>query len=387
MRLYVWVLMAAVIALAAGCAKEERPDGGEPSVNEVYITDSTQYDGFIAYDFVYPSKDPYGEEVMLSGTITLGNDVKAQRYAKGLLLYNHFTVYRADQCPSRGWLTEQKYASTLNLITISPDYYGFGSTEGRNQAYCISQTNAQASVDALLAAKVLLTEMGYRWGDLLFNGGYSQGGQTSMGVVRLVAEKYPEIDITYSFIGAGSYDIPETYRQFVTARVAGMPSTVVSVMLAYNEFKEVGLTREEMLKEPVLSHVDEWILSKRYTREEIDAMIGSLSVEDYVAEGPLDTTSAVSHRLMAAMEEDNICRGWTPRGDEKLMLYHSRRDITVPVENTENMYNYLVEHGVPEENIDLMIEDVEGTEETPAHEAAATNFVFYAMLKVMSLMN
>ncbi len=33
---------------------------------------------------------------MLSGTITIGDEVKDSAYAKGLLLYNHYTVYRAD---------------------------------------------------------------------------------------------------------------------------------------------------------------------------------------------------------------------------------------------------------------------------------------------------
>jgi hypothetical protein len=135
----------------------------------------------------------------------------------------------------------------VSLITISPDYYGFVATESKNQGYCISQANAQASVDAQLAAKQIMVAKGFSWGDRLFNLGYSQGGQTTMGVVRLVAEKYPNIDITYTFPGAGVYDLPETYRQFISATIAGMPSTVVSVMLAYNQYKKLGIAREAML--------------------------------------------------------------------------------------------------------------------------------------------
>ena len=44
--------------------------------------------------------------------------------------------------------------------------------------------------------------MGFRWKDNLFNVGYSQGGQTSLAVVRLITEKYPNIHITKTFADA-----------------------------------------------------------------------------------------------------------------------------------------------------------------------------------------
>ena len=379
-----------IVGMMVSCAKDE--DGQQPTemtVGEAYITDTVRYesDHMTAYNFVYPSKDPYGEAVMLSGTITIGDNVKAARYAKAMLLYNHFTVYRADQCPSKGGLLEQRFTAALDLITISPDYYGFGVTEGKHQAYCISQNNAQGSVDALLGAQKILREKGYTWGDLLFNAGYSQGGQTTMGVVRLVAERYPDIHITYSFAGAGSYDIPATYVQFVDTTIAGMPSTVVSVLLAYNEFKQLGIAREEIFTEPLLSHIDDWIYSKRYTREEIDAKIGSLYFAQYTTPTMADTGSTLSKRFMAAFDGDNLCKGWTPRGDEHLMLFHSTKDITVPSVNTENMYNFLIENGVPADNIDLRIMDIGASGTTPAHEKAAETFVVQALLKLSAIMN
>lgn len=378
--------------LATSCSKDDdvpsAPQTDLP-IGEAYIIDSTYYSSkhYTAYNIAYPSKDPYGNDIMLSATITIGDQVKNNGYAKGILLYNHFTIYRADQCPSKGALMEQEYAASLSLITVSPDYYGFGVTEHHHQAYCLSKTNAQASVDALLAAKKIMTAKGYTWGDLLFNAGYSQGGQTTMGVVRLVAEKYPDIHITYSFAGAGSYDLRETYSQFLNATIAGMPSTVVSVLLAYNEFKNLGATRDQMFKEPLLSHIDDWILSKRYTRQEIDEMIGTLSFSEYSADELLDTSSVLSLRFNQAFDEDNICSGWTPRGDEKIMLFHSTKDITVPVANTQNMYDFLIANGVPSGNIDLQIQDIEGTADNPAHEKAAETFVTIASLKALQIMN
>jgi hypothetical protein len=382
---YLAILFAA--GLMASCAKdEETPTPTDLPMGEAYITDSSYVNSsrMKVYNFVYPSVDPYGNPIMLSGTITMGDGVSRQTPAKGMLLYNHFTVYRADQCPSRGDLEIQGMATGLPLIAVSADYYGFGVTEHHHQAYCISSTNAQASIDALLGARKILAQMGYHWDDVLFNIGYSQGGQTTMGVVRLVAEKYPDIDITYSFAGAGSYDIPETYRQFHSATIAGMPSTVISVLLSYNEFKNLGVDNDEVFIEPVLSHIDDWILNKRYTREEIDAMVGSLSIADFVTPTMLDTNSALSRRFMQAFDSDNLCHGWTPRGDERIMLFHSTKDITVPVANTQNLYNFLTSHGV--QGVDLQIHDIDAMGNTPAHENAALMFGFLALGKVTEIL-
>lgn len=366
------------------CSKDEEPEAPTTDLplTEAYITDSTHVaaHGMKVYNFVYPSTDPYGDPIMLSGTITLSDTIGRHTPARGLLLYNHFTVYRADQCPSRGELEMQTRMIPSGLITISADYYGFGVTNHHHQAYCLSAVNAQASIDALLSARKLLADMGYRWDTPLFNAGYSQGGQTTVAILRLVAEKYPDIDFTYSFAGAGSYDIPETYRQFVDTTIAGMPSTAISVLLSYNEFCRLGIPHNEIFTEPVLSHIEDWIYSKRYTREEIDAKIGSRSIFQYATPTVTDTTTALARRFFEAFESDNLCHGWQPRGTEHIMLFHNSKDITVPIANTHNLYNFLTSNGVAD--VDLQVIDFDGDDVTPAHEAGA---IFFGMLAVNKL--
>ena len=380
------LLVVALLCLFPACKKEPVPDPPDVPANVAHITDSVRYtaDHMTAYNFVYPSTDPYGNPVMLSGTITLGDSVTRHRPAKGLLLYNHFTVYRADQCPTRGDLSIQKIMARGPLITISADYYGFGITESKPQAYCISTANAQSSVDALLAARKLLADMGYQWENHLFNSGYSQGGQTAMGVVRLVAEHYPDIHFDHTYAGAGSYDIPSTYSQFLLDTIAGMPSTVISVLLAYNYFFRLGIPRDSIFIEPLLSHIDEWVLSKRYTREEIDAFVGTLVVADYVTPTMLDLQSSISQRFLAAMQTDNLCQGWTPRSLEPIYLFHNTQDITVPAVNTTNLYNYLTSHGAT--NVTLDLDDYGSSSLLPAHETGAFYFLMHSMQSMCQIL-
>ena len=379
----------AICLVAVSCTKDEKSEPSptpQPYWGEAYLTDSTYLADkhMKVYNFAYSSFDPYGREVMLSGSITLGDEVSRQAPARGLLLYNHFTAYRADQCPSRGDLSNQSLSVGSGLITISADYYGFGLTEQYHQAYCMALSNARASIHALQAAKHLLNEMGYSWDDVLFNIGYSQGGQTAMGVVLLAAMEYHDLNITYTFAGAGSYDLQETYRQFIKATIAGMPSTVISVMLSYNEFMGLGIAYEDMFKEPVLNHIDDWFFSKQYTRSQIDSLVGTLTIADYVTPTMLDTTSALSMRMMEALDFDHLCKGWHPRGDEHIMLFHSTQDITVPVANTQKMYDFLVNNGV--QDVDLQIHDIAGTSTTPAHENASIMFALLTMNKMCQIM-
>lgn len=392
LKLNLWMLAAILtfsgITLFTSCSVDDsslRSD--ENVVQEPRIT-STVYKAeskMTVINFEYPSTDPFGKPATLSGTITIGDEVNASAPARGLMLYNHYTEYCADQCPSKGNLSVQKFICGSGLITISADYYGFGSTEDKPQAYCISSANAQASVDALLAAKKLLPTLGYSWNDdILFNGGYSQGGQTSMAVVRLIAEKYPDLHITCTFAGGGSYDIPETYRQFIQSGVTDMPSSVISVLLAYNEYFSLGIPLSEIFIEPTLSHIDEWIFTKKYSSAEIDRRVGSEQIAAFATPALLNLESDLSKRYFEALDKDNLCKGWTPRKDEKIILVHHEKDRTVPVANAVNMAAFLKAQGV--ENLTVMVGDFGQLQNLTAHESGAVIFVTTAISEVCKIL-
>lgn len=349
------VLLGCTIILFSSCNKEDNPvTPVNPPVTGAYIIGTVyypQYSALTNYNFLYPSTDPYGNPVMLSGTISMGPEVTKDN-ALGLVLYNHYSIFKSDDCPSKGKLDMQDKMRGSGFIVVSPDSYGFGSTANQSQTYCMARQNAQASVDALLAARQLLTQAGYRFGDALINIGYSQGAQTAIGVLRHISENNLDIHFIRTIAGAGPYDLTETYRQLIAQDAAGRSSNAVSVLLAYNEFAGLGLTYPEMFREPVLNHVGDWFLSKQYGRQEIDEMIGEeVKLTDCLAPALLDMESSASQRLIKVFEADNLCKGWTPRQDENILLFHSLVDDTVPYENTTLLYDFLTKEGV--ENIEL----------------------------------
>ena len=378
----------AAVALFSSCQKDENTSTPQPPAppQGMSFTDTVHYadKGATAYNFVYTSTDPYGQPVQLSAAIVLADSVVQNRHSRGFMLYNHISVFRSDECPSRGNLDIEKKMVGSGLITVSADYYGFGATEQFDQTYCFADANAQASIDALLAAKKLLAWHGYTWDDNLFVCGYSQGGQTAMGVVKLVAENYPDLHITCAIAGGGIYDLPATYNYMVTTDSSDQPGTVVQVILAYNHYYNLGIQRSEMFQEPLLSHIDDWILSKQYRRVQVDSLMGVSRLSQFLTPALMDLNSQHSMALLAAFDHSNLCKGWTPRGDENIILLHNTCDNTVPPVNTENLNQFLAQHGIQAE---LYLENYGSTPESDGHTVGGVWFALLAVKRISEIMN
>lgn len=102
MKAYHIGLVGLMLLTVVSCNKDN--DTQQP-LPEARITATKYYpeDKMTSYNIEYPSKDPYGNPVTLSGAITVGDEIKdGKAPAVGVVLVNHFTVYRKDQCPSKG---------------------------------------------------------------------------------------------------------------------------------------------------------------------------------------------------------------------------------------------------------------------------------------------
>ncbi len=314
------------------------------------ITDSIPveiFPDYMNYVFNYPSIDPFGNPCTLSGTITVDKSlIKDDQPYNGILLYNHFTIYATTQAPSRGAVEFPTGAAFTNFIVVAPDYYGFGITEKEPQAYCIARANGRASLDAYLAAKRMIEDLNVKKGDDFVIAGYSEGGQTTMSVLREISERHSEIKVKRAFAGDGPYDINSMYDA-ITKGNTEMPSTVCNLLYAYNHFFNLGYDIHDYLKDPVAKNFDEWFLSKKYKRKALDEeLIKTKKTSDLCTDAVLNTNSSLSHRFKEAFRTDALTSGWTPRSDFDVMLFHDTKDDVVPVENFYAMSKFLKDNGI-----------------------------------------
>ena len=317
------------------------------------VTDSIPvllFPNHMNYVFNYPSVDPFGNPCTLSGTITVNKKLMEEdKPFNGILLYNHFTIYATTQAPSRGAVEFPTGASLTDFIVVAPDYYGFGITEKEPQAYCISRANGRASLDAYLAAKRLIEDLQVKKGNDFVIAGYSEGGQTTMAVLREISERHPEIKVKRAFAGDGPYDINSMFDA-ITKGETEMPSTVCNLLYAYNHFFRLGYDIHDYLKDPVAKNFDEWFLSKQNKRRALDEeLIKTKKTSDICTDAVLNTNSSLSRRFKSAFNEDALTSGWTPRKDFDVMLFHDTKDDVVPVENFYAMSKFLKDKGIKTE--------------------------------------
>lgn len=343
------------------------------------ITDSIPvwiFPDYMNYVFNYPSVDPFGNPCTLSGTITVDKSYIAEdKPFKGILLYNHFTIYETSQAPSRGAIEFPTGAALTHFIVVAPDYYGFGITEKEPQAYCLSRANGRASLDAYLAAKRLIEDLDVKKNDDFIIAGYSEGAQTTMGVLREISERHPEVKVKRAFAGDGPYDINSMYNT-ISKGETEMPSTVCNVLWAYNHFYRLGYPIHDYLKDPVAANFDEWFLSKQNKRKVLDEeLIKTKKTGDFCTAAVLDVNSPLSQRFKAAFSDDALTSGWTPRSDLDIMLFHDTKDDVVPVDNYYAMKQFLDAHQIKTEGF---VGDYSGEAKeslgTTNHEASALTF-------------
>jgi len=364
----------------------EEPEEEDPLAPTLTATVRNDKAKLTAYHFNYHSTDPYGNPAILSAAITVGDEVvkQLQKKARGLVIYNRVSAFQEDDSPTGGEQTAEKILAGSGLITISADHYGFGATADKHQAYGIGIPNAQSSVDALLAAKKLLPTLGFKWDDkILFNVGYSQGGQTTLAVVRVITEQHPELQITHTVAGGGTYDLCETYRQFIINNYSDHPATIVAVVLAFNEYFQLGIPHANIFKEPLLSHIEDWFYSKKYSVGQLDHLIGYIPVSDYLTEEMRDLSSPTAQQFMAAFQQDDLCTGWTPRKKENITLVHNKSDLTVPVANAEHFYAFAHdEQGLS--NLKMEVKDWGSQFGQSAHETGGIWFALDCINKISS---
>ena len=320
---------------------------GKKDYNEMLIWLDNTYNTFwhdtlVALYVSYPSADPFGNAIRLSGCIYLNKAIlDGRQQAQGLIVGNHYTIAANKQCPSKALQMESLFAISGYIVCMA-DYYGFGSSVSHPQAYMHDQANAQASIDLLRCFQQYMLEHNILAGNKLMNVGYSQGGGVSVSVQKY-ADSHPElgiaIDTTYA--GAGPYDVAELCKYLIAYDQIDSPVSVALVIVGMNHAEQLGLDLNAIFKEPLRSHYEEWLISKQYTMDQVMGLLGQPSrVSDIFTQAILDTTSSNYQTLLSALYRNSLTHGWTPNANDHIFLFHSTQDNYVNILNMHRLVGF-----------------------------------------------
>ncbi len=307
----------------------------------------------VKMNYVYPSTDPFGEPVTLSGTILVPDNIwKGEAASEGILMVNHYTKFHRDEAPtiSNGELENMLLANPLNpnYIIVESDFYGFGSTVRFPQAFMQGMVNARASLDGLLAARELLDAKGFQYGPLLFNIGYSSGGFDALASQKLRDKEYADrISFDKTFSGGGPSDVREAYRQYVEVDSTAYNAVPLLLMVCTNETQKLNIPYSEVFQPYICDRIDELILSKAYSSWPVCDIIGrEKKIHEILSDTYCDLKSPESkfmQELFASFSMTND--DWTPDPSQRIYLFHSRGDDYVPIQSARPMIEFLRSKG------------------------------------------
>ena len=304
--------------------------------------------------YEYPSTDPDGQAVTVSGVIMVPSDiVSGSTPCDGIIMYNHYTIGAVEDAPSIGGKGLEAVSAALsnplkpNYIIVACDYLGYGSSASHPAAYLCGDTNARNCLDGLLAARKLLDDKHIPQGKFLFNIGFSQGGTESMFAAKLtdMDDKYKGIRFDKTFSGGGPLDYETIYRAYVERDDCEDLADVIFFLINVNENCHLGIDYAKLFKEPVASKAKEFFTTKD---KDVMSAIGVMSmtkVSEVLQPAYMDLTSDESKALQAALKKIGVMEGWEPDLTKRYYIEHSRHDNYVPIQSVRGIIPWMTEKG------------------------------------------
>ena len=304
-------------------------------------------------NYVYPSLDPDGQPITLSGTILIPEEIwTGAAVSQGIVMMNHYTKFNRDEAPtiSNGELENMFMANPLkpNYIIVESDFYGFGATVRFPQAFLQGLNTARASLDGLLAARQLLTEQGIDYGPLCFNVGYSSGGFDALAAQKLRDMEYADrISFDKTFSGGGPSDVREAYRRYVINDSTAYNAVPLLLMVSTNETQHLGMDYANVFQPYICNRIDELILSKQFSSWPVCDSIGrEKKIHEILSPVYCDLSSDESMAFQDILAGFNLTNDdWTPDTTQRIFLFHSRGDDYVPIQSARPMVSFLKDKG------------------------------------------
>jgi pimeloyl-ACP methyl ester carboxylesterase len=265
-----------------------------------------------------------GALTRVSGLIALPRNARL----RGVVSFQHGT--ESDRAsspstpdPSNGVLTAAAFAGRGYLL-IAPDYIGLGASAAKHP-YLHATTEANAVIDLLRAARIVVDANGYAWPSRVMLIGFSQGGHATLAAQRaLEAAPIDGIEIAASAPIAGPFDLAAI--SFPNALDGA--STAASTYLAYmlNAYSDIyGERLGSALREPFATNVPA-LFDGSHGGDAVMAALPRMPREMFRAEFLASYADGSPNWLRDRLVENGLGE-WTPRAP--IRLFFGSKDLDV----------------------------------------------------------
>lgn len=305
--------------------------------------------GVSMYKIIYNTTDAQGEPTIASGAMFVpdleGCDLP-------VAVYNHGTIYLKTDVPSynNGEALVGKYMGAFGFLGLLPDYIGLGDSPGMHP-YVHAETEANANIDMIRAAKEFCLEQSIELNGQLFITGYSQGGHAAMATVyEMETNLSEEFTVTASAPASGPYDLSNIQAEpMVSDQPYASPEYLPYVLFSYQSvYGNIFNTPSDFLVSPY-DEVLPPMFNGMFSGSEIAAEmpeVPSLIIQPDELEA---FTNDPEHPMRIALE-DNDRYDWAPQ--HPMRLYYCTGDQQVFHENSIFTQGVMTANGA--EDVELM---------------------------------
>lgn len=232
--------------------------------------------------------------------------------------------------------------ATTGVTVVVPDFIGFGSSVEVMHPYYVEDVTATSIVNAIYASRQVVEDQEIEMSNELFLAGYSQGGYATMA-----AHKYYEVEgmdyyeMQASFPSSGGYDIKSFQEYFFDLETYHQPFFMAYVANAYVDNLGVG-SLLDFFNEPYASAIPEYFdgsLNGSDINSLLNDTIDVLVNNELLAN--IDTDAKFSAIRNAFIDNSPI--NFVPQ--IPMFMFHGNADVTVPYENSVEVYNHFIESG------------------------------------------
>jgi pimeloyl-ACP methyl ester carboxylesterase len=288
------------------------------------------------YQLVYLTHDVEGNAIKASGLVIYPSQSKA----KGIVSYQHGTIRSNQSAPSAYFKSSEMYGfgsalGSAGYVISAPDYLGYGVSHQYPHPYEHAASMASASLDMLRATQEFCKAKELNPSERLFLAGYSQGGNATMALHRLIEQQYAkEFSIDFSIPGAGAYDKTAFAGYIINNdQPLNFINTYLWVLDTYNWVYGLGYPWSFFLTEKYANLVE-----KNGVFTEVNPHPEELFHPDF-REG-LATGALLD--ILTTFKENNTF-DWKPKAT--VILVHGTDDDYVPFFNSQNAYDAMLENG------------------------------------------
>jgi len=286
------------------------------------------------------------ESIIASGLVALPKTSDPS----AMLSFQHGTIAAHNEAPTEVPASDfimKFYAaiSTSGIITVIPDYIGFGSSKSVLHPYYVETATADAVVDNIRAARELALTKKLSLTNRLLLAGYSQGGYATMAAHKRIEEVGGSIDgmeLIASFPASGGYDIKGVQEYFFGLQTYDQPFFLAYVAAAYKQTYDWERDLTFFFKEPYASRIP-ILFDGSNSGDKINAQL-TQNIADLVQDDFLKNIDSNSeYNFIVTAFEENSLTDWVPT--IPMYMYHGQSDITVPYNNSVTTFDHFIKAG------------------------------------------